>query len=81
MYMSTNTIEDTHGFPPSGRTWSLLDSPAGKVPIPSMVTYQVSTLFFVAALSPDIVRYKEAQKHGAKKWWMDPWKSEEIFAL
>ena len=80
MYKGTKTITSLD-LPRSGRTWSLLDSPVKKEPIPGNVTYQDPRLFFVAALSPDNIRYKEAVKFMAVKWWMDVWKSEEIFAL
>jgi len=74
------TIDDLS--PSTTRIWSLVDSPQGKVPLPSSVTSAYpSRVFFVAAVSLDISRYKEIAKGRVSIWWMSAWKDEELFTL
>ena len=66
-----NTFSD---LPPPGEhcIWFLVDCPAARIPIPSTVTYEDPMIFFVVALSPEPLHYKEADKQPVRMWWMSP---------
>ena len=63
------------------RIWSLIDSPVRKDPIPSNLADGAMELFYIAALPPEVERYREAAKQPVRMWWMSPWTEDELLAL
>jgi hypothetical protein len=83
-YMKTDDIVAVFDIPKSEETriWSLVDDRPNSHPIPSALTYAPSQLFFVAALFPDMERFRDAFKLPTiRRWWMTSWGSDEIFEL